>query len=103
MFGRKFDLYLVPNDYAITRAYNGLHRLRVLHRDAELRNILWDGEKAVVVDFERAEYRSRKPLGVLHLNGQNVQGIKRKRRDDFEEELHSILGTGSLRIGGSLG
>jgi hypothetical protein len=77
----------------------GLHRLRVLHCDAELRNILWDWEKVVIVDFERAESRDGKPLGILNINGQDTKGIKHKREDEFDVELRSLLGIDSLRMG----
>ncbi|KAK4654407.1 hypothetical protein QC762_0065280 [Podospora pseudocomata] len=79
---------------AIAIAYTELHRLRVLHCDAELRNVMYN-RNIMVVDFERAEVRSRQPLGPLNPNGQNR---KRKRelpqkqgKDPFTEELQKVV------------
>ncbi|KAH0531928.1 hypothetical protein TsFJ059_000690, partial [Trichoderma semiorbis] len=46
---------------AITRIFKAIHKLRVLHRDAELRNILYDEHSGtlMVVDFERSVYWKR--------------------------------------------
>ncbi|KAJ4864936.1 hypothetical protein T069G_01466 [Trichoderma breve] len=43
---------------AITRILKAIHKLGVLHRDAELRNILYDehSDTLMVVDFERSVY-----------------------------------------------
>ena len=67
-----------------TKAIKQLHRFQVLHHDAEARNMLYntDTGNLMIVDFERAELRSRQPLG----------GRKRKRRiaqkhADFAREL----------------
>lgn len=86
---------------AVTATFKELHKLHVLHRDAEPRNILYDinSGKLMVVDFERAELRSRQPLGVVSPNGQSR---KRKReipqkqgkdKDDFARELESAVGS----------
>ncbi|KAK3312513.1 hypothetical protein B0H66DRAFT_578616 [Apodospora peruviana] len=77
---------------AITMAYTEIHRLGVFHRDAEVRNVLYD-RNVMVVDFERAEVRDRQPLGLLSPNGQTR---KRKRpqkqgRDPFTEELQQVV------------
>ncbi|KAI3547767.1 hypothetical protein CABS03_15204 [Colletotrichum abscissum] len=65
---------------AVTQAYQNLHQLGVLHGDAKLHNVLRNestaGESIVVVDFERAEFSRRLPLGLLSSNRQNK---KRKR------------------------
>ncbi|KAK3371617.1 hypothetical protein B0T24DRAFT_503372, partial [Lasiosphaeria ovina] len=67
---------------ATVRAYTEIHRLGVRHEDAELRNIMYDGN-FMVIDFERAKLCgnkratvSRQPLGPSSPNGQNQ---KRKR------------------------
>jgi hypothetical protein len=72
-----------------------IHRLSVLHRDAEPRNILYEGGTLMVVDFERAEFRGRQPLSSIVAN---VQTRKRKRgkwrkqvKDDFASELESAV------------
>ena len=79
----------------VTIAFKKLHVLRVLHRDAKPRNLLYDPKTRtlMVVDFERAEFRERQPLGPISPNGQR----KRKRgqedmKDDFERELQSVVG-----------
>ncbi|KDN65743.1 putative conserved hypothetical protein [Colletotrichum sublineola] len=87
---------------AVAQAYKTMHNLGVLHRDAELRNVLRDtvSGSIMVVDFERAEISCRPPLGLLSSNGQNK---KRKRaalekpgmlenqgKDGFAQELKSI-------------
>ncbi|KAK1656902.1 hypothetical protein BDP55DRAFT_568421 [Colletotrichum godetiae] len=65
---------------AVTRAYKNLHQLGVLHGDAKLRNVLRNesiaGQSIVVVDFERAQFSRRLPLGLLSSDRQNK---KRKR------------------------
>jgi hypothetical protein len=61
----------------------------------------------MVVDFERAELRGRRPLGLMSPNG---QGRKRKRgwmaqkqgEDDFTEELQSVVERVSERFGDDL-
>uniref|UniRef100_L2G987 Serine threonine protein kinase n=1 Tax=Colletotrichum fructicola (strain Nara gc5) TaxID=1213859 RepID=L2G987_COLFN len=88
----------------VAQAYKKMHKLGVLHRDAELRNVLRDtvGGSIMVVDFERAELSCRPPLGLLN---SNVQSKKRKRaalekpgssvyqgKDGFAIELESIVG-----------
>ncbi|KAJ9226129.1 hypothetical protein DTO027B5_5813 [Paecilomyces variotii] len=79
----------------ITTGYNELHRLRVLHNDAEARNILYDGSP-MIVDFERAKICCRQPLGLTSPNGQSrkrKQGKSGDRgADEFARELESISG-----------
>lgn len=92
-----------------SRAYSELHRLQVLHRDAEPRNMLYDAVSGtlMVIDFERAELRDRQPLGMVNPNG---QGRKRKRglilwkqgKDDFTKELQSVVECVSKRFGDAL-
>ncbi|KAK1973633.1 hypothetical protein LZ30DRAFT_561942, partial [Colletotrichum cereale] len=74
-----------------------LHKLGILHGDAEPRNVLRDtvSGNIMVVDFERAELRCRPPLGSL---SSNVQTQKRKRgmlekrgKGDFTKELESVV------------
>ncbi|KAK3364319.1 hypothetical protein B0T25DRAFT_442563, partial [Lasiosphaeria hispida] len=57
-----------------------VHKLRVLHRDAEPRNILYDNGNLMVVDFECAEFHGRQSLGSMAANGQN-----RKRRRKMKQ------------------
>ncbi|KAL2129652.1 hypothetical protein VTI74DRAFT_7486 [Chaetomium olivicolor] len=95
--------------YLTNKAYTELHRLQVLHLDAEPRNILYDAISGtlMVIDFERAEFRGRQPLGLVSPNG---QGRKRKRglmvqkqgTDDFTEELESAVERVSRCFGDTL-
>lgn len=92
-----------------TKAYAKLHQLQVLHVDAEPRNILYDATSGtlMIVDFERAEFRGRQPLGSVSPNGQRR---KRKRglmarkqgKDDFTEELQSAVEGVSRCLGEAL-
>ncbi|KAK3326780.1 hypothetical protein B0H66DRAFT_618037 [Apodospora peruviana] len=79
---------------AITMAYTELHRLGVLHRDAEARSVLYD-RNVMVVDFERADVRGRQPLGPLSPSGQNwkrKRGLPQKQgKDSFTEELKMVV------------
>ncbi|OAQ58949.1 serine threonine protein kinase [Pochonia chlamydosporia 170] len=85
---------------AVTMAFKAMHKLRVLHRDAEPRNILYNttSRELMVVDFERAEFHGRRPLGSIGPN----QSRKRKRgvlqnqkKDDFARELESATARAS--------
>ncbi|KAK1973778.1 hypothetical protein LZ30DRAFT_609870, partial [Colletotrichum cereale] len=55
---------------AVAKAYKELHKLGILHGDAEPRNVLRNtvSGNIMVVDFERAELRCRPPLGSISLN-----------------------------------
>ncbi|KZL63821.1 serine threonine protein kinase, partial [Colletotrichum incanum] len=57
----------------VAAAYKRIHRLHILHHDAEPRNIMYDQKSGnvMIVDFERAEFRSRRPLGSPGPNDQN--------------------------------
>ncbi|KAH0430366.1 serine threonine protein kinase [Colletotrichum camelliae] len=88
---------------AVAEAYKKLHKLGILHCDAELRNLLRDTASGniMVVDFERAEVTCRPPLGSLSSNIQNKkrkQGVlakpgvcKKRGKDGFAKELQSIV------------
>ncbi|RYP39191.1 hypothetical protein DL768_010731 [Monosporascus sp. mg162] len=82
--------------YRVTAAYMALHRLCVLHSDAELRNILYDVGKGrlMVVDFERAQILNRLPLGLISPNGL-IRKRKRKGKeyggkDPFTQKLQFV-------------
>ncbi|KAK1657518.1 hypothetical protein BDP55DRAFT_567084 [Colletotrichum godetiae] len=82
----------------VAKAYKDLHKLGILHGDAEPRNVLRDtvSGNIMVVDFERAEFRYRPPLGSLSSNGQAQKrkrgGILEKRgKGDFTKELESVV------------
>ncbi|KAL9123113.1 MAG: hypothetical protein Q9187_000326 [Circinaria calcarea] len=76
---------------ATTRALESLHNLKVLHRDAELRNILLDGQsrRLMFVDFERAELLARQPLGSISPNRKRKlsEGKQTVKKDDFSLEI----------------
>ena len=81
---------------AVTTTFKELHKLRVLHCDAEPRNILYDttSGKLMIVDFERAEFRGRQPLSLLSPNQdrKRKRGISQKQeKDDFTRELESAV------------
>ncbi|KAI0423988.1 hypothetical protein F5Y09DRAFT_336142 [Xylaria sp. FL1042] len=78
----------------ITKAFRAIHKLKVLHRDAEPRNVLYDAQSGnvMVVDFERAELVSREPLGVISPNRKRKHAhLGKRNRDEFAEELSSIV------------
>ncbi|KAL2177078.1 uncharacterized protein P884DRAFT_259892 [Thermothelomyces heterothallicus CBS 202.75] len=91
-----------------TKAYTELHRLRVLHCDAEPRNLLYDAsnDRVMVVDFERAMLHQ--PLGSI---SPNTQRRKRKRgsiaqkqgngefEKELEKELQYVVKNVSIRFG----
>ncbi|WQF76306.1 Putative protein kinase [Colletotrichum destructivum] len=82
----------------VTEAYKRIHRLHILHHDAEPRNIMYDPKSGnvMIVDFERAEFRSRQPLGPLGPNAQNQRKRRRTQKqgkDDFEKEQESVTGS----------
>ncbi|KAH8907562.1 hypothetical protein BR93DRAFT_878021 [Coniochaeta sp. PMI_546] len=89
----------------VAAAFKAIHSLRVLHHDAEPRNMLGEGGRLMVVDFERAEFRGRQPLSPAVANG---QALKRKRgkkghtqgKDDFASELECAVETASRCIAG---
>ncbi|KAH6696536.1 hypothetical protein BKA61DRAFT_623125 [Leptodontidium sp. MPI-SDFR-AT-0119] len=70
----------------VDKTLTALHEYRVLHKDVEPRNWLWDGQRVMLVDFERAEIRARPPLTVLSPNRKRTrQGeIKDAVQDDDE-------------------
>ncbi|KYK54018.1 hypothetical protein DCS_05968 [Drechmeria coniospora] len=82
---------------AATAIFKAMHKLRVLHRDAEPRNMLYNAEtgRLMVVDFERAEFRQRDPLGVIVPNVQRRRrkrgAAERKTEEDFARELKSAV------------
>ncbi|OHE90489.1 hypothetical protein CORC01_14217 [Colletotrichum orchidophilum] len=81
----------------VAKAYKELHKLGILHGDAEPRNVLRDtvSGNIMVVDFERAEVRCRPPLGLLSSNGQNQKRkrgtLEKRGKGDFTKELESVV------------
>ncbi|EHA51053.1 hypothetical protein MGG_17220 [Pyricularia oryzae 70-15] len=78
---------------SISKAITAIHRLGVLHGDAEARNILVDGQHPMVVDFERATIPDRAPLGSISANAKlkRKHGPSQKRGNDaFAKEFAAI-------------
>ncbi|KAI8722543.1 Protein kinase domain-containing protein [Fusarium sp. LHS14.1] len=71
-----------------------LHEHRVLHRDAELRNVLYDDrtENCMMVDLMMSEVHMRQPSGG---NGMDVKNEWRRKqeKDGFAREMQSLRGT----------
>ncbi|CAD6445219.1 3a3088d6-d303-4cf5-9faf-e19c685c9a19 [Sclerotinia trifoliorum] len=102
--GQPIFNYLTPNNEVqileqATSALKAMHRLEVLHTDAELRNMVWDEKRKtlMLIDFERAQIRTRLPLGTLTLNRKRDQQGKMKNtaKDDFAREIG--IATGFIR------
>jgi hypothetical protein len=79
----------------VTTIFKAIHRLHILHRDAEPRNILCQDGTVMVIDFERAEFRGHQPRGLTAANGQARKGKRGvpqiQSKDDFERELESAV------------
>ncbi|KAI0550155.1 hypothetical protein F4679DRAFT_544171 [Xylaria curta] len=82
---------------AIGIAYERIHQLRVLHLDAEPRNILYNTQSRsiMVIDFERARAIVRQPFDVISPNRPVRRGQKdrrTKKKNEFTEELQLVIG-----------
>ena len=79
---------------AITVAFMELYKLCILYCDVEPRNVLYDAnyQKVMIVDFERAEFYSRQPLGSISTNSRKRKcgGLQKQERDRFMLELDYI-------------
>ncbi|KXH67263.1 hypothetical protein CSAL01_10527 [Colletotrichum salicis] len=80
----------------VTTAYKEIHKLHILHKDAEPHNIVYDkgSGKVMIVDFERAEFCGRQPLGSLSPNARNQRRWRRTQKqgkDDFATERESVI------------
>lgn len=83
---------------AVTTIFRAIHKHGVLHRDAEPRNILYDGGRLMVVDFERAESHGRhQPLGSIDANSRNLRKKRGQNaeRDEFARELEYAVAKAS--------
>ncbi|KAF1817488.1 hypothetical protein P152DRAFT_454075 [Eremomyces bilateralis CBS 781.70] len=86
---------------AVSAMLKAVHKLGVLHRDAEPRNILYNTNsgKLMLVDFERAEFCDRQPLGLISPNAQSRKGkrkrgiLQKQKNDDFTKELECAVET----------
>ncbi|KAI1823894.1 hypothetical protein F4861DRAFT_539495, partial [Xylaria intraflava] len=78
----------------VSKAFKAIHMCKVLHCDAEPRNVLYDAHtgRFMVVDFERAKLIGREPLGMMSPNRKRKHSTaKKQKKDDFEEELSSVV------------
>ena len=75
----------------VAKIFTAIHKRRVLHRDAEPRNVLCDENgKIMAVDLERATFHGRPPLGHVNPNSRTrsgKRGFKKLPRDEFSNEL----------------
>ncbi|KAI0436096.1 hypothetical protein F4803DRAFT_543417 [Xylaria telfairii] len=80
---------------ATSKAFRAIHKLKILHRDAEPRNVLYDARSCnvMIVDFERASLVSREPLGVISPNRKRKHSANtgKIKKDEFATELSSIM------------
>ncbi|KID62983.1 serine/threonine protein kinase, partial [Metarhizium brunneum ARSEF 3297] len=81
---------------AVAMAYRAVHKLRVLHRDAQPRNILYNTTSRgfMVVDFERAEFHCRRPLVSIEPNlnrKRKRRAVQKQKKNDFARELESAV------------
>ena len=80
---------------AVAAAFEELHQLRVLHGDAESRNVLYDSSSSqlMIVDFERAEVRERSPLDPISPNSRKRKHAAQKNhgKDNFATELQFAM------------
>ncbi|KAH0421175.1 hypothetical protein CcaCcLH18_13593 [Colletotrichum camelliae] len=94
--------------HKVSAAYKEIHKLHVLHKDAEPRNIVYEEGtgKVMIVDFERAEFHGRQPLGSLSPNAQNQRKqrrIQKQGKDDFVTERESVIQSVARLMSSTLG
>lgn len=71
----------------VSSIFKAMHNLGALHRDAEPRNVLCDGNgKIMAIDLERSEYR-----GQTNLKWKRKRNVRKSARDDFAEELAHVI------------
>ncbi|KAG5810663.1 hypothetical protein H9Q74_006359 [Fusarium xylarioides] len=79
----------------VTKIFTAIHKRRVLHHDAEPRNILCDENgRLMAVDLERAEFHGRPPLGEMSSNSavrKRKRGFVKQSRDEFSQELANAV------------
>ncbi|KAI1195303.1 hypothetical protein F5X97DRAFT_247716 [Nemania serpens] len=80
---------------AVREAFQAIHTAKVLHCDAEPRNVLYDTHtsRIMVVDFERAKLISEVPLRTISPKRERKHVIYpgQDKGDDFTEELSSVI------------
>jgi hypothetical protein len=80
----------------ILAALEQLHKYRVLHHDAEPRNVLYDKRsgKCMIVDLMLAESCAKEALGVTDVNSRGRKrnwGLQKQGKDAFAAEARSLL------------
>ncbi|KAG6244749.1 hypothetical protein E4U24_004821 [Claviceps purpurea] len=77
----------------ILTALAQLHKYRVLHHDAEPRNILYDERtgKCMIVDLERSQSRDREALGRVETELQSHDLVRKRDDARFAAEAKSLL------------
>ncbi|KAI1119908.1 hypothetical protein F5Y10DRAFT_146051 [Nemania abortiva] len=79
---------------AVCVAFKAVHHLRILHGDAEPRNILYSSgsSNVMIVDFERAKLLDCEPLGLIGSKKKRKYGTRQEKqgKTDFETELQFI-------------
>ncbi|KAH8729865.1 hypothetical protein BGZ61DRAFT_492039 [Ilyonectria robusta] len=79
----------------ILTALGRLHQHRVLHCDAEPRNVLYDKRmvRCMIVDLMLAEFHARQPLGPININGRSRKrkwAPNKHEKDVFAVEAQSL-------------
>lgn len=62
------------------KALAELHRLHILHMDAEPRNMVFDGTKLMLIDFERSMVLSRMDDSAVHRAQREMASMRRSLR-----------------------
>jgi hypothetical protein len=84
-----------------TTIFKAIHKLRILHRDAEPRNMLYDTNSGnlMVIDFERSESLSRQPSSSKSRIRKDNPNVSQKQWEgDFASELGSAIKKVSMCI-----
>ncbi|KAI0095725.1 hypothetical protein GGR51DRAFT_544705 [Nemania sp. FL0031] len=80
---------------AVDAGFKAVHKLHVLHGDAEPRNLLYDAGNGnvMIVDFERAQLLHREPLGLISQNRKRKHGTCQGKQggNSFAAEWRSIV------------
>jgi tRNA A-37 threonylcarbamoyl transferase component Bud32 len=90
---RKVEGYVIDQ---ILAALEQLHKYRVLHHDAEPRNVLYDKRtnKCIIVDLMLAESYAGEALRFIDINGQDRKTnweLEKQGKDAFAAEARSLL------------
>ncbi|QBZ53492.1 hypothetical protein PoMZ_09173, partial [Pyricularia oryzae] len=78
---------------SISKVITAINRFGVFYGDAKARNILKDGQRPIIVNFERATIPDRAPLGSISANAKlkRKYGPFQKRGNDaFAKEFAAI-------------